>query len=148
MIQARHLSKNYNGKEAVKNLNLNIRPGEIFCLLGANGAGKTTTINLFLNFIQPSSGEALINGLNVAQQPTKSKQYLAYLPENLQLYPNLTGLENLDYFSGLAGKSYDQSELTQFLKTTGLQESAHGEYASEGRHSDCPGKRCEGLAPR
>ena len=128
MIQAKQLSKNYNGKEAVKNLNLNIQPGDIFCLLGANGAGKTTTINLFLNFIQASSGEALINDLNVAQHPTKSKQYLAYLPENLQLYPNLSGIENLDYFSGLAGKSYDQAELTQFLQTTGLQESAFGEY--------------------
>ncbi len=128
MIQARQLSKSYSGKEAVKNLNLNIKSGDIFCLLGANGAGKTTTINLFLNFIQPSSGEALINDLNVTQHPTKSKQYLAYLPENLQLYPNLTGIENLDYFSGLAGKSYDQAELTQFLKTTSLQESAFGEY--------------------
>lgn len=131
MIQARNLSKNYNGKEAVKNLNLTIKPGNIFCLLGANGAGKTTTINLFLNFIEPSGGEALINELNVHQYPTKSKQYLAYLPENLQLYPHLTGMENLDYFSGLAGKSYSQTELTHFLTTTGLQESAFNEYVKQ-----------------
>jgi energy-coupling factor transporter ATP-binding protein EcfA2 len=61
MIQAIHLSKNYDGKAAVVDLNLDIRPGHIFCLLGANGAGKTTTINLFLNFVQPSEGKALIS---------------------------------------------------------------------------------------
>ena len=124
MIQAIHLSKNYDGKLAVNDLNLDIQPGHIFCLLGANGAGKTTTINLFLNFVQPSGGKALINGVDVKEKPLESKQYLAYIPENLQLYPNLTGLENLDYFSGLAGKQYDKKHLAGLLTTTGLQEDA------------------------
>lgn len=124
MIQAIHLSKNYDSKPAVVDLNLEILPGHIFCLLGANGAGKTTTINLFLNFVQPTKGEALINGVNVAEKPLESKQYLAYIPENLQLYPNLTGLENLDYFSGLAGKQYEKQRLTELLTTTGLQADA------------------------
>lgn len=124
MIQAINLSKSYNGKKAVKELNLEIEAGHIFCLLGANGAGKTTTINLFLNFIQPTSGQALINGINVQEKPLESKKYLAYIPENLQLYPNLSGIENLDYFSGLAGKSYERSELAGLLTTAGLQEDA------------------------
>lgn len=124
MILAQHLTKSYNGKIAVNDLNLTIHSGEIFCLLGANGAGKTTTINLFLNFIEPSAGKAYIDEIDVSKEPLKSKQVLAYIPENLQLYPNLSGLENLDYFSGLAGKKYEANDLQQFLKEAGLQKDA------------------------
>ena len=88
---------------AVDHLNLTIKPGEVFCLLGANGAGKTTTINLFLNFIAPTSGEARIAGLNVVEHPLETKKRLAYIPEQVTLYRNLTGLENLRFFSRLAG---------------------------------------------
>jgi ABC-2 type transport system ATP-binding protein len=63
MLEAVHLSKSYNGAQALKDLNLQIEKGEVFCLLGANGAGKTTTINLFLNFTQPTEGMAKIKGL-------------------------------------------------------------------------------------
>jgi ABC-2 type transport system ATP-binding protein len=62
MFEARGLSKNYNGTTALHPLDLTIEAGEIFCLLGANGAGKTTTINLFLNFVSPTSGTAKIGG--------------------------------------------------------------------------------------
>ncbi len=87
---------------AVDHLTLTIQPGEVFCLLGANGAGKTTTINLFLNFIAPTSGQALIGGLNVVEHPVETKKRLAYIPEQVTLYRNLTGLENLRFFSRLA----------------------------------------------
>ena len=124
MIQAKNLTKSFNGHAAVNQLNLDIDMGQIFCLLGANGAGKTTTINLFLNFISPSSGEALICGLNTVEKPKESKAFLAYIPENLNLYPNLSGMENLDYFSGLAGQEYEKGELEMFLKEAGLQAEA------------------------
>jgi ABC-2 type transport system ATP-binding protein len=130
MLQALNLSKSYNGQTALRNLNLTVNPGDIFCLLGANGAGKTTTINLFLNFIQPSGGQALINGIDVSQQPLESKKYLAYIPENVMLYPNLSGLENLEYFSGLAGKTYKQAELEALLRESGLQEEAFAKRIS------------------
>ena len=125
MIEAKSLTKSYNGLKAVDQLDLNIQPGEIFCLLGANGAGKTTTINLFLNFVQPDTGEALINSSNVTEEPLETKKVLAYIPENLMLYPNLTGLENLEYFSGLAGNRYHKDELEGFLHKAGLQQDAH-----------------------
>jgi len=83
-------------------LNLHIRPGDIYCLLGANGAGKTTTVNLFLNFITPDGGQALINGVDVAREPVATKLFVAYVPEQVNLYGTLTGLENLRYFSALA----------------------------------------------
>ena len=63
MLEAINLTKRYGKHEALSQLNLLVKKGEIFCLLGQNGAGKTTTINLFLGLISPSSGEALLNGL-------------------------------------------------------------------------------------
>ncbi|MCC6459432.1 MAG: ATP-binding cassette domain-containing protein [Saprospiraceae bacterium] len=121
MISATHLTKHYGDKVALDTLTLDIAPGEIFCLLGQNGAGKTTTINCFLAFVQPSAGHAFINGLDVAKHPVESKKYLAYLPEVVMLYPNLTGLENLDYFSRLAGYKQEKGALLTYLETAGLE---------------------------
>jgi ABC-2 type transport system ATP-binding protein len=107
MLQAINLSKTYNGTTALHALNLSIQAGEIFCLLGANGAGKTTTINIFMGFTEPTSGEALVNGIQVhSEKPNETKKFIAYIPENVMLYPTLTGLENLAYLSGLSGATY------------------------------------------
>lgn len=125
MLQAINLTKKYGDFIALQSLNLSVQKGEIFCLLGANGAGKSTTINLFLDFISPTEGSAKINDLDTAQNALDTKKYLAYIPENLMLYPQLTGLENLAYFAGLAKKKYTQVQLTDFLNDAGLQEEAH-----------------------
>ena len=125
MIEAKQLSKNYGGHKALKQLDINIRAGEIFALLGQNGAGKTTTINCFLGFVKPNSGEALINGVSVSGGAKESKRFLAYIPETVMLYANLSGIENLAFFSSLAGQSYSTVELKAFLSKSGLQESAH-----------------------
>ncbi len=125
MLKALELSKNYNGDSALDNLNLHIEAGEIYCLLGANGAGKTTTINLFLNFINPSSGKAYIKDLDVAKNPLETKKYLAYIPEQVNLYKNLSGLENLEYFSALAGQNtYSKKDFLHFFDEVGLQREA------------------------
>ncbi|RDV15918.1 ABC transporter ATP-binding protein [Pontibacter diazotrophicus] len=124
VLEAKQLSKVYQDKLALKGLNLQIRAGEIFCLLGQNGAGKSTTINLFLGFITPTSGAAYINGLEVARNVTEVKKYLAYIPENVMLYPNLTGLENLALFSSLAGFDYSKEELMEYLVRSGLPAEA------------------------
>lgn len=121
MLEAKELTKKYGDFTALDTLNLNIRAGDIFCLLGANGAGKSTTINLFLNFIAPTSGKALVNGLDVEKHPQKTKQWLSYIPENLQLYQNMTGLENLHFFCGLQGGNQDRETLESLLIQSGLQ---------------------------
>ena len=124
MIEALRLSKTFNGVPAVDALDLTIKPGEVFCLLGANGAGKTTTINLFLNFVAPTSGEARISGLNVVEHSVETKKRLAYIPEQVTLYRNLTGLENLRFFSRLAGATADSDqELITILAEAGLPEA-------------------------
>ncbi len=124
MIITDNLTKKYGDETALDHLNLNVKEGEIYCLLGANGAGKTTTINLLLGFIEPTSGGAFINQLNVQENPRTTKRFLAYIPENLMLYPSLTAVENLDYFSGIAGKKLSNSGLRGFLKEVGLQPEA------------------------
>jgi ABC-2 type transport system ATP-binding protein len=125
MLQAIRLTKRFGGVTALDALDLTIGPGEIFCLLGANGAGKTTTIHLFLAFLEPTEGKALVKGLDVAQAPLETKRHLAYIPEQVMLYQNLTGLENLEYFSALAGHDrYSRADLLRLLGAAGLMEEA------------------------
>jgi ABC-2 type transport system ATP-binding protein len=124
MLQAIDLTKRYGEHEALKGLNLTVDSGQIYCLLGANGAGKTTTINLFLNFVSPSGGTARVNGLDVTSEPRASKRYLAYIPEQVMLYGNLSGLENLEYFAKLGGHNYGAEEYRAFLARCGLQAEA------------------------
>jgi ABC-2 type transport system ATP-binding protein len=125
VFEAIQLGKQYNGTAALSNLNLSVDRGEIFCLLGQNGAGKTTTINLFLGFIEASEGQALINGITVKPGSSATRQMIAYIPEVVQLYGNLNGLENLSFFSRLAGFSYTKEALGAFLTKAGLQREAH-----------------------
>lgn len=127
MLQAKNLSKTYGEQTALSNLNLTINEGEIFALLGQNGAGKTTTINCFLGFIEPSGGSVSINGVSVADNALETKKYIAYIPETVMLYANLTGLENLAFFSSLAGFNYGEEQLSGFLSKAGLQTSAHAQ---------------------
>jgi ABC-2 type transport system ATP-binding protein len=124
ILEAKDLRKQYPEKLALRGLNLQIQAGEVFCLLGQNGAGKSTTINLFLGFAQPTAGAAYVNGLEVAKNTLKIKQYLAYIPENVMLYPHLTGLENLALFSSLAGFKYSEGELLAYLTQAGLPAEA------------------------
>src|SRR5687768_9895269 len=99
MLQAINLTKKYHEHTALDDLNLHIRRGSIFCLLGQNGAGKTTTLNLFLGFTQATSGKALINDVEVKAEGSDTRRFIAYIPEVVQLYGNLTGVENLRFFS-------------------------------------------------
>ena len=124
MITADQLTKVYqNDVVGLDHLTLEVKPGEIFCMLGANGAGKTTTINLFLNFIEPTSGAAYINGIDVTKYPLEAKKYVAYLGEVVQLYGNFTAMQNLDFFTKLAGKAdVSKKEYRDCLRKVGLPE--------------------------
>ena len=126
MIEAIDLSKRYeDGVLALDALNLKVSPGEIYCLLGANGAGKTTTINLFLNFIAPTAGEARISDIDVAKEPLRAKKYIVYLPENVNLYGNFTARQNLDFFAKLGGKrTLKKDDYYKALREVGLREKA------------------------
>ncbi len=122
MLKAVNITKSYNGKVALKDVSFEVGKGEIFCLLGQNGAGKTTTINIFLGFINKDGGQAFVADKEVGKDDTN--KLTAYIPETVQLYGNLTGIENLNFFSRLAGFNYSISELEELLSKTGLQEDA------------------------
>jgi ABC-2 type transport system ATP-binding protein len=125
LLEAIGLSKHYGDFVALRGLDLRIAAGEVFCLLGANGAGKTTTIQLFLGFIEPTAGAARIGGLTVAERALETKALIAYIPENVMLYPNLTGLENLQFFTTLAGRpDATEGELRSSLARAGLPKEA------------------------
>lgn len=126
MLEAINLTKRYeDGQLALDDLTFKVEPGEIFCMFGANGAGKTTTINLFLNFIPPTSGTALIEGIDVVKDPLKAKKNVSFVSENVMLYGNFTAIQNLDYFSRLAGKrGLAKKDYTDVLSRVGLQNDA------------------------
>jgi len=126
VIQAIDLTKRYeDGLLAVDHLNIEIKPGQIYCLLGANGAGKTTVINLFFNFIEPTSGAARINGYDCTREPLMAKKFAAYIPENVMLYGNFSARQNLDFFARLTGRTDLKIEdYHMVMRQVGLPESS------------------------
>lgn len=102
-LEAVALEVAYKATPVLRGLDLNIRRGEIYALLGGNGAGKSTTLNAFLGFVRPSSGEVRVCGHEVARNPMAARSQLAYVPENVALYGHLSARENIDYFLRLAG---------------------------------------------
>ena len=123
-LEAKNLTKTFGNNKALDSLNLSVGRGEVVCLLGANGAGKTTTINCFLGFMDPNSGKAFVEGVDVAASPFEARRKLAYLPESVALYPKLTGLENLAFFDKLAKGGRSTEQLTMLLKDAGLPAEA------------------------
>lgn len=125
VLEARQLSKRYGDHLALDRLDLQVHAGEAFCLLGPNGAGKTTTVQLFLHFVAPSSGQALVCGVDSARDPLAARRRLAYIPENVMLYGRMTALENLGYFTALAtGGKLDVETATELLRQAGLPAEA------------------------
>lgn len=133
MIEAKHLSKRYeDGVVALDDLNLKVHPGEIYCLLGANGAGKTATINLFLNFIEPTAGQAFLHEIDVVVNPLEAKKYVAYVSENVMLYGNFTARQNLHFFANLAGKrGLRNDDYYRVMREVGLPDKAFEQRLKE-----------------
>jgi ABC-2 type transport system ATP-binding protein len=112
-------------------LNLEVSVGKVVSILGPNGAGKTTTINLFMGFLEPTSGLAEVCGIDVVKDPLAARRNLSYIPETVSLYGHLTGLENLEYFAKLSGvQGLTTSDLSEILARSGLQSSAFNRRSS------------------
>jgi ABC-2 type transport system ATP-binding protein len=131
MLRAQGLRKRYGDVEALAGLDLEVRPGEVCCLLGPTGAGKSTTMSLFLGFTAPTAGRAWVCDLDVARHPIESKRHLAYIPEQVYLHPHLSGLENIEYFASLAGSAASRPELDGLLERVGLPRAATERRAGE-----------------
>ncbi len=114
----------YGGKTILQRLDLQVRAGEIYALLGANGAGKTTTVSLFLGFVAPVAGTVKVSGFDPVTEPTQARRHLAYIPENVALYEHLTARENVGYLLHLAGQQEDPAAIDQALAAAGLDAAA------------------------
>jgi ABC-2 type transport system ATP-binding protein len=125
-IITRRLSKRYDTLVAVDNLDLEVRAGEIFGLLGQNGAGKTTTILMLLGLTEPSAGIARVAGFDPTRKPLEVKRRVGYLPDNVGFYDGMTGRENLRYTARLNGIYGEEAEsaIDEVLEQVGMSARA------------------------
>lgn len=127
LLEAVNLTKRYeDGVLALDHVSFAVHRGEVFAMLGGNGAGKTTAINLFLNLIEPTDGEARINGIASHKEPLKAKQHVSFVSENVMLYQNFTAIQNLDFFARLGGKNdCTRDDYRDVLRRVGLADEDH-----------------------
>lgn len=104
-IEIKNLCKTFGTKKAVDNLNLEIKKGELFSLLGVNGAGKTTTIKMLCGLCSATSGDATLEGFSIANEPIKVKEVINVSPQETAIAQNLTVKENLEFIAGIYGAS-------------------------------------------
>jgi len=122
VIQITNLTKKYKEKIAVNNINLTIKEGELFALLGTNGAGKTTTIKMLSTLILPTEGEIKIAGYDIAKDSVKIKEIVNVSPQETAIAPNLTVKENLDFMAGVYKIKNKNEKIGKLVKTFKLQE--------------------------
>lgn len=115
-VEVQHLVKTFGKHEAVKDISFTICKGEIFGLLGPNGAGKSTTINMMCGYLEPTSGDTLIEGQSITREPRKVKRMIGVVPQEIALYNDLNALENLEFFGEIYGlSSQERKERAQAL---------------------------------
>ncbi|MDP4172510.1 MAG: ABC transporter ATP-binding protein [Bacteroidota bacterium] len=102
-IEVRNLTKRFGNFVSVDNISFNVSQGEIFGFLGANGAGKSTTIRMLCGILEPSSGDALVGGFSIKNEPDKVKTQIGYMSQKFSLYNDLTVEENINFFGGVYG---------------------------------------------
>lgn len=124
MIQAKNLTKKFNGFTAVDNISFSVKPGEIFAFLGPNGAGKTTTIKIFTTLLNSTSGQVLINGINPEKHPNQARSSFGIIFQDPSLDDELTAWENMEFHGVLYGveKKLRRQRIEDLLKMVELWE--------------------------
>jgi ABC-2 type transport system ATP-binding protein len=130
-IEVSGLSKSFGDVRAVNKINFNVYKGEIFGFLGPNGAGKTTTINMLIGLARPDEGFIYINGIDCSSKPKDAQQLMGIVPDESNLYPELTGYENLTFCGALYGmKARDrETRARKLLELFGLNEAANRRFS-------------------
>ncbi len=123
MIEVKNVTKKYGNFYAVRNVNFQIKDGEIVGFLGRNGAGKTTTMNMLTGFIEPTSGEIIVEGHNIEKESKKVKAEIGYMPEGTPLYTDLTVKEFITYMAELklVPKKERKKAVEEAIENTGLE---------------------------
>ncbi len=126
MIRVEHLTRRYGDVVAAGDVNFDVGAGEIVGLLGHNGAGKTTVMKILTGFLEPSSGKAIVDGLDVQHYPSQTRSKLGYLPENLPVYPEMSVVDYLLFAAKLrqVGDQSAEEAVKKAMKETDLVDRA------------------------
>ena len=126
MIRVEHLTRRYGDVVAAADVNFDVGAGEIVGLLGHNGAGKTTVMKILTGFLEPSSGKAIVDGLDVQHYPSQTRSKLGYLPENLPVYPEMSVVDYLLFAAKLrqVGNQSAEEAVKKAMKETDLVDRA------------------------
>ena len=108
MIEIKQIAKSYKEVQAVKDVSFQAQDGRITALLGPNGAGKSTTLRILSTVARPDQGSAVVDGVDVIDNPFEVRKNMGVLPHNSGLYGRLTGIENIRYFGQLQGLNKSQ----------------------------------------
>lgn len=123
MIEVQNLWKNYGSRQALRGISFSVADGEILGFLGPNGAGKSTTMNILTGCITQTGGKALINGVNILENPMAAKKNIGYLPEIPPVYPDMTVDEYLNYVYGLKKCKFPKNSHLEEIRTlTGIED--------------------------
>lgn len=123
MLEIKNFSKIYpNGKVGAKDININVESGDIFAFIGHNGAGKTTTIKSIVGINDITSGDIFIDGVSVKDNPMKCKKLIAYIPDNPDIYPSLTGIQYLNLIADIfrVSKSQRKEQIEKYSTLLGI----------------------------
>jgi ABC-2 type transport system ATP-binding protein len=134
-IEATELTKRFGEVTAVDKVSFYVRRGELFGFLGPNGAGKTTTINILTGLARPDSGEIRVGGLDCTGNPKAAQHLIGVVPDESNLYPELSGFDNLCFCAALYGmlKNERRARARELLETFGLKEAGDRKFAGYSR---------------
>lgn len=127
MLKITDVSKSYSkgSIKAVDNINLDIKPGEIFGFLGPNGAGKTTTIKMIVGLLKPDSGSIILNDVDIWKEPLKAKSMISFVPDNPEIYDRLKGIEYLNFIADMYGisKAEREEKMNYYLELFNIKDA-------------------------
>lgn len=124
MLSVEHLRKRIGRKWIVQDVTFEVQEGEVFGFLGPNGAGKTTTIRMLVDLIRPTEGKVRICGYDVRKQPEQALAYVGSIVENPEVYPYLTGWENLQHFARMM-PGIGEQRIAEVVEVVGLDQRIH-----------------------
>lgn len=126
-VEVENLTKTFGTFTAVDHISFHVNKGEIFGFLGPNGAGKSTAIRILLGLLDPTSGKAIVGGIDVTEDPEAIRKHLGYVSQKFSLYNDLTVAENIDFFSGIYGVPPEKrpERKAYALRMAGLEERAN-----------------------
>lgn len=125
MLEVKNLHKTFGGFTAVQGISFTLKPGDIFGFIGSNGAGKTTTIRMLATLLEPTSGTATLNGIDILENPMQIRRMIGYMPDFFGLYDDVKVWEYLDFFASIYGVQKRDKVIDEVLELTDLSVKKH-----------------------